>query len=261
MKHNLLTLSILFLFIIGCTTSRNAGTVRLVPKSANFTTTTAEVLSELRKNKVDVEWLSAKLDLSIDSDQQSVKASGNLRLHRDSLIWINIRKLGIEVARMEITPDSVYLINYLDKSYLIKDLKYLERQFGVPADFSQLQQLILGNPVFFGTDDSLRLKVDSTQYHLSGNNNRQSAEYRIDAGSFLLKKMFFKERWAGRELSITQDRYQSLPQVPNFSYLRIFNVTSPETGIMNAEVEWSNLEVNVPKNIRFEIPDHYDRQH
>ena len=58
--------------------------------------------------------------------------------------------LGIEAFRAIITPDSVKVLNKLDKVYQLRSVGYLQEMSHLPFDFNTLQSIVLGNPILPG---------------------------------------------------------------------------------------------------------------
>ena len=75
-------------------------------------------------------------------------ATANVRIVRDEAIWISVTALmGIEVARILITPDSIKLINRLQGEYINKPFAYLRNYTGSGMDFPGLQRLLTGDVI------------------------------------------------------------------------------------------------------------------
>ena len=55
------------------------------------------------------------------------------------------------------------------------------------------------------------------------------------------------------------DGYDDTPDKQKFSYLRLLNLNGEETGKINVELKFSEVELNVPKSLPFEIPVRYLR--
>ena len=67
----------------------------------------------------------AKSVLAINGKER-YDVTANVRIVHDEAIWISVTALmGIEVARVLITPDSVKIINRLQAEYIKKPLEYL----------------------------------------------------------------------------------------------------------------------------------------
>jgi hypothetical protein len=91
----------------------------------------------------DYQWLSTRIRAEIGAEGEKQKATIFLVNKKDSLIYINISKFGIEGARAVITKDSVKYMNRLEMSYYIGDYSIFYRMFGVQLNFNMMQSLIL----------------------------------------------------------------------------------------------------------------------
>ncbi|MFD1467323.1 DUF4292 domain-containing protein [Hymenobacter caeli] len=111
------------------------------------TSTSARTGKEAAVKAVDFDspYLTAKgkVQATIKGDQKT--ANINVRMRRDSAIWVSVGLLGFEGARALLTPDSVRVINRLDKTYFAGGYDYLTKLLNVPVSFSQAQALLLGN--------------------------------------------------------------------------------------------------------------------
>jgi hypothetical protein len=77
-----------------------------------------------------------------DTDQS---ANFALRIKRDSAIWLSGSLLGIEGVRALLTPDSVRVVNRLQKTYFAGDYAYLSQLLNVPVTYHQMQDILLGD--------------------------------------------------------------------------------------------------------------------
>lgn len=255
-----------FLILAACKTSKKTGTATTSPTPVNAPLSISTVLEKLKANSIDFERMSGDAGVDYKGKPMNIAVSSAVRWRRDSVIWMNVKKMGFNVARIQMTRDSVFVVNYIQGNYVAKNLSYVEKNFGVPLDFAVLQDILLGNPVFL-TDRTKLIPEKSSEGDviLRGADARWKATYRLGATGFEVKEMFFEEPAAKRSLKISYKNYAIL-QVPNqaqknFSYLRTIEMESPQTGKVSVEMEVDSesLEVNVPKNIRFEIPSHYER--
>ena len=203
------------------------------------------------------EWLAGRARVTVRSEREGTqKFNTNIRLRRDSVIWMNVKKVSVEAGRVLITPDSLYFINRLDNQYAITSLAYARERLGLPGDFGQLQDLLLGNPVFIVED--LVAKVLQDRYRLSGENRRFEAEYYLD-GDYRLRRFVNQEPALARQLRAELDDYRPVDSTRAFSHLRQFTLYSPDSDRVELELEWSKLELDVPKSLPFRIPPRYER--
>ena len=93
-----------------------------------------------------MEWLTAHLDIEAEANgTRYPNLSGQLRMRRDSVMWTSISMLGMEVMRLKVTTDSVWLINRMDKTYLAEPLEMVAYALDLPITFATVQEAILGN--------------------------------------------------------------------------------------------------------------------
>jgi hypothetical protein len=167
--------------------------------------------------------------------------------------------LGIEAVRALVTRDSVYLINRLEKYYSIKSISSLQREYGLPGGFDALQSTLLGQPWFF-KDIPLQSDIRDSLHRLSGSNGFWVVDYRMREGSFTLATSSFLQKKEGRSAGLSFENYKKTPFSGYFPYLRHIEAFSPETGEMNLEIEFNDVDLHTPKTWRFDIPGHYDRR-
>ena len=254
----IILLGLLTITLSSCKTARNAKAVSLKNKSSRF------ILKKMADQRFDADWLSAKLKITYIDDYQTRKLTANLRMRKDSIIWMNVKKLSVEAARIKITPDSIYTIDRLNKEYFIKDLSFLEKEYNMPSrkagpsNFNVLQEVIFGNPVFFDGSE-MESSVNTSEYQLNNENDDFKSQYLINGISFLLTQMAFEEKHSRQNLKVSLERSEGAEEYPNFSYFRNFDLYSEKYGNVSVNIKFSKLEINSPKTIRFEIPSHYTK--
>ena len=80
------------------------------------------------------EWLTSKVEIDIEGKNMTFDdLSGQLRMRHDSLVWLSVTApMGIEVARIKVSTDSVWVINRLEKTYLAEPLDSVAQCLGMP---------------------------------------------------------------------------------------------------------------------------------
>ncbi len=221
-------------------------------------TTPEALMDQLIQPQVQVEWLDAKAKISYDDGYQSMSGNVLIKMRKDSVLWIAVKKLGFEVARMQVTRDSVYILDRINNQYAVKDLSYLETSYNIPASLPMLQALILGNPVFF-TRQNLQVETGESAYHLWGKDDTKENHFWMDNKGMVLQKTNLSDARAGRTIALELKEHGDLAGNQKFSYLRLLELNSRETGKINAEINFSSVDINNPIEIRFEIPERYTR--
>ena len=93
------------------------------------------------------EWLTSKVDIDVEGNNMALNdLTGQLRMRRDSLVWLSVTAtMGVEVARIKVSNDSVWVINRLEKTYLAEPLDSVAQHFGMPISLPWLETILLDN--------------------------------------------------------------------------------------------------------------------
>jgi hypothetical protein len=245
----------------GCTATKPSSSSTSPSPAApkNTTISTAEFLKKIEKNALKVERLNGDADIDYQGEPMNISASSNIRYRKDSLIWMNVKKLGFNVVRAQITRDSVFVINYVQSNVMRRSLKYLEQRLQIPVSFDALQRMLLGQPVFMTPADKLKVTFDKTnsQWVMTGADERWQTEYRFSPTDFLLQSMTLEQPTQQRVFKLICDRYDGLKGEQKFAYSRTITIKSPQTGEVKATIETAKpIEVDIPKAFKFDIPPH-----
>ncbi|MDR2906891.1 MAG: DUF4292 domain-containing protein [Bacteroidales bacterium] len=92
------------------------------------------------------DWFSANLNGTVNMNGDQMSFGGQLRIKNNEQIWIMISAMGglMEVARLKVTPDSVFLYNKYEKTATIRDLGFFKELTGIDFTFDMLQNLLIG---------------------------------------------------------------------------------------------------------------------
>jgi hypothetical protein len=126
----------------------------------------AEALNVLNKSKIDFKTFSSKAKIQYeDRNGRQPDFNAFIRLQKDSVLWVSISStfLGIEAFRLYITPDTIILLNKLNKTVEYHPFSYVESIAHIPLNFSLLQNILIGNPVYVG--DSI-VSYRETESHI-----------------------------------------------------------------------------------------------
>lgn len=134
------------------------------------------LIDSLENNEFQFNVLSAKASVKfIDDKETSFKA--HIRVKKDSAIWVSITPLlGIEMARVLITKDSVMFLNRIDKQYFVGTFDYINNKFGTDLDYQMLEAVIVGNSIEFEKEEKdIITNVDKKKhaYYISTEKKRK----------------------------------------------------------------------------------------
>lgn len=105
-------------------------------------------------------WVSYRGPAEIVFDGKKYQCNYYLVNRTDSILYLNLNFMGIEIARLVATPKEVIFVNKLSSEYYQGDYSFVEKYLKAKADFYTLQA------VFNGDEAKLRTYSDfSFNYH------------------------------------------------------------------------------------------------
>ncbi len=104
-------------------------------------------LAPLLQNEIDYKTFSGKAKMHYASNEQKNDLVAHIRISKDSAIWVNVTAAAgmVSVARIFITPDSLLLLNYLQKEVHKLAIADANKLLPFPVNFSLMQNLLIGN--------------------------------------------------------------------------------------------------------------------
>ena len=162
-----------FLFIVSaCSVSKRTIKAPLKEQGAEY------LFQNLKSHELKYDFLSARFSASFSQNKKSTTFSGQIRIQRDSSIWISISPImGIEMVRVLITPDSIKYMNRIDKSYFIDNFDYINTLINSTLDYDMLQSFLTGNDFSFYENSSFRAGIDNQEYKLITTNRKKLKKY------------------------------------------------------------------------------------
>lgn len=118
--------------------------------------------TELNIANVDFEYLTASSKIRFQGEGQNVSATANIRIKKDSVIWISVTPgFGIEAARAIINRDSLSLVNRLEKEYRSYNFQELSKKYNFTISYDLLQAMLLGDmPRSIVNDDQVKQETN-----------------------------------------------------------------------------------------------------
>jgi hypothetical protein len=124
-----------------------------MPQREDTAKLVSELIQNIDRNKIEFNTFSAKIRVDYWNNKgKQPDFTANVRIKKDSLIWISIGDLGFEGIRVLITKDSIRLLNKLENTYTQKPLSYVQEVSQIPFTFMDIQDLLVGNLIFFNRD-------------------------------------------------------------------------------------------------------------
>lgn len=228
--------------------------------------------AEIIPTETVFEWFDGKFNADINNEGKPNSVKGRVRIRKDSLIWISIKPdvAIIEVFRILITPDSVVLVNYLDKKYFKDKFTSIKEFIKYDVSFHMVQNIFIGNPTFaldptkfmsFTNKEGLDI-ISSSDFktYVDARNNQQPA-------NFLFQALWFSNKVHKRNLIYDPANKVEL-DLQYLEHETQENILLPKTGQLTVIGGKTNLRfsytytkvvLNEALEFPFTIPDNYEQ--
>ena len=274
-KINFMTRFFIFLIFIGllascrsakkiqtAITKKDSVTTVNVPPGTSKNDSVQMIRAALKKidsNRIGFRTFSCKINVDYSgSDGKKYDVNANVRMYKDSAIWVAVNALlGIDAMRLFVTRDSVKLLDKLNKTYTARSVNYLQEVTSLPLNLYNLQDLIIGNPVF----------LDSNVVSYTTNNNQLALLSLGELFKHLItlnesdktlmhSKLDDTDPSRNRTADLTYSDYESKKGVL-FSTKRRIVVT--ERNRLDIKLDFKQYEFNQEVSFPFSVPKNYDR--
>lgn len=226
-----------------------------------------------------------KFSVSVNNNGKKNTYKGLMKIQRDSAIWISMTApLGIEVARILITRDSVKLIDRYHKEYFVGDFNLIASKFNNDFDFFTIQSILTNSLFEFPKYDdkpfvrNFKSKVINDQYvfytfnerkiekkyrRVERKNKRQKespivyqANY-IDPDSFRIVEVLIDELSKDWRFNI---KYKNFKRVEGKLFPMDINFwVEAEAKRFSCKVQLSKLDFRERVKLSFKIPSSYKK--
>ena len=225
----------------------------------------SRVVADLQRNQADVEWFSTRFSGTAQWEGRNQPISGNLRIQRNQAIYVSIAPvLGIEVARALITPDSVKIVNRLESTYYLGDLRLLNQMFGTDIDFQMLQALFLGNDFPHFRSDQFNLSQEGIYHRLHagrrmrthGGGQPINQALTLYPDNMRIRTNVILEERTGRALRADYRSYENISGkwIPNDLQIMFADQSNTPSSL---SMTFSRTTINEPQRMQFSIPARY----
>jgi hypothetical protein len=219
----------------------------------------------VKVQEIAFDYLTAKSKFSLRSSTQDFENTNvNIRIKKDSLIWISVTGVGFEVGRGLITPDSIVFLDKFHKEYFVFSYAQLSRQYNFELNFKLLQSIIVGNlPLEQGGDP--KFYKENEFFTLQQNSGRIVIDNYIGEKNLKLERLKAVETPTQNTFTINYEDFKDVNKsLFPFSSLIKLDVQSPKDKqfyqttmrIKHSKVELLNQSPGFP----FSIPSTYTRK-
>ena len=233
--------------------------------------TASHLIKEVENNAFDFDSFQAKISMKVETIDKNFSVKGQLRMQKDSIIWTSISMpLGMEILRMMVTPDSVFMLNRNDKTYLCENISVFNDFSPMITTIDFIQAVLVGNDINLRESDNYKVTIDNGQYNLLISNELKKSimhndddwkvllkDIWIDPHLFKITKYYIKE-YADSKRKI-ELQYADFEKVNDKYIPTRISIDIHGDFYLKADINYSNIIVSDNIEFIFNVPKKYDR--
>jgi len=218
-------------------------------------------VKELDYNPLEFSYLKGKGKINYQDDSIRLSATANLRIKKDSVIWISFTK-KIELARGIITQDSIVFLDRWHKVYYVYTFDDLSRKFNFKIDYQLIQSMILGEMIM-DIENNQSISPEGNFFHVRQVKENVVIDNYINKSIMKVERVEMLEVPTKNSLSLNYGDFQYIDEIPfPFSGIVFLNYINSDEQFTTKiafnfeKAEFQDRELKLP----FNIPEKYDRQ-
>lgn len=249
-KRALIFIIAISLIILGCSK-------KVIPPPV-----TGEIPKTLSIQEIDFEYFHGKARLIYNDGKNSREVKANIRVRKDSVIWMTFSVVGVQGGKALINHDSITVVSNVDKEYYVFDYPTLTKRFNFKIDYHVIQAAFLGNLIQSRSQEDV-IERKPTHDLLAQRDGTVSILNYINASLSKIERIELTEEDTKNSLTLNYTNFQTVED-RIFPYNGIINLFyKTPGGILNNVItfEYNKAEVG-DRELRFpfNIPRKYDRR-
>lgn len=218
--------------------------------------------STLDVRNIDFKYFSGKAKISFKDNDFDIKAKANIRIRKDSLIWLTFSAVGVQGARILMTQDSITILNLMKKEYYVFYYDSLSKKFNFDINFASIQSTALGNLIIDREEEDEVLKKED-YYILKQQSKQVLVENFVNRKTMKIERVEMAELGTVNKASIVYQDFHVIEDkaFPFSAVISLFYAATQ--GTLNTVIsfeynkaEFEDKELKFP----FTISDKYERK-
>jgi len=244
---------ILVLVVISCKSSKSTIENSVAIKSISV----KKVFKKYFQNRFHKNTVEARLKVAYQDVTNKQNLSVTLRIDKDEVIWLNATYIGVIVARVKITPSSVSYYEKINKTYFTGSFEFLKNILGTDVNFTQLQNLLLGQAIFDLNGQEYKAVVDNNAHLLLPVEQKALFDvlFWINPIHFKLDRQELNSRLKNQTLKVVYKKYTT---IDDETFPKNIEIRAKENDrFTNIDIEYRSVIFNKVFSTPFKVPNGY----
>ena len=226
-----------------------------------------DLFTDILNNQLNFKTFSSRLNLNLSSGTKLLSSKASLRIVKDKAIQLSVQPLfGVEMLRLYADPDSLVLLDRMNKRYVKESIEDVKKVYPVGFDFKTLQSLLTNQVFVSGQSDVIYSdyekfstgQVSDMYYLLKSVDKKSGIEYgftidgndRIALTHLLEPKDNYSLNWKYDDF--VKETYKTFPHKMDVA------LASAKRKV-NVGLEFSGIALDEDFDLQISVPGSYTR--
>lgn len=209
--------------------------------------------------------LSARIKIDFKGPQKEMSARAQLKMICDDRIQLSVQPLGIELFRVELTRDSVKILDRMNKRYIAENYEDIKEKTKIDFNFHNLQSLFTNN-IFIPGESSIS-SGQLRRFRITKDKYAANLKIKDDTGMFYtftagedekLHSTSINDKYENHKLTWDYSDFQTIEK-QRFPFKMKAGLTSDRKTRGVVTLTFSTPEIDRPVKTDFIIPQRYTR--
>jgi hypothetical protein len=245
----------MFLLILSACAVKKPKTSNIEVGKAVSSSEKKTLINQLEANQIIYSTFNGKAKTKLEINNKTFNATLNLRIKHQETIWISVTAfMGIEVARVLITPDRIKIMNRLQSEYTDKPFEYIYNFTGKEMGFDEVESLLVGNSLKFTFNPQADFFYTSLGFEVQG--NYMDLDFVTQFGKdYTLLQNKFSQNGANQALTSNYDEFQEImgQTIPRDVQILV----KADKLELNAIMNYNNIGLNDELSYPFQVPSSF----
>ena len=226
-----------------------------------------KLFGDIITNEFQYNTFSAKLNMNLTTGTKSLSSRANIRIVKDNALQISIQPLfGVEIFQFYIDPDTVMVVDRMNKRYVMEPIASLKEMYPVGFDFYTMQSVFTNTLFVSGKEqpepsDYLKFKYTRASdqcYYITSKDAESGIDYSFTVNGD--DQITFTHLMQPQKKQSLQWGYHDFVVLNNLIFPSKMNVTlSSSSSKIDAELLFSDIITNEPLQLAMSVPNGYTR--
>lgn len=213
------------------------------------------VIDKINEKKLDFKTMFIKSSVKYESEDFSQRVSVDIKIKKDEIIWVNVKLLGIPLAKAYITAQNVQFFEKINSTYFEGDFSVISNLLGTELNFDKIQNMILGLSLENIDAKNYNFIMDQESYQFKNSSKEVEKTFTYEIGSLNLKKQNIIQIIKNIGIKIDYDIYQMVENIVLPQDIKIIAQRTKGNG--NFDIEYNSIKLNEELTYPYSVPSNY----